>query len=158
MPDPRSAQQAAPNWKDSRHRETTSHRTPSSAKEKTLNLIEDEVRKENCRPCRGQGQEGCEWRQRLEHQPSSPWQFLSAAGRLFGQPPIGEKRRGLPGARFLVPGSPSGIRFPSPSLGNQTGEARVAPFTYSGEHGRPVIFSLNLWVGFRARASKTPQS
>lgn len=73
--------------------------------------------------------------QGLGHQPPSLWRFRSPAGRLRAEPHVGEKRRGLPGARFPVPGSAAGVRLPFPSLCSQTGEARAAPFAYSREQG-----------------------
>lgn len=67
--------------------------------------------------------------------PPSLGRVRSPAGRLLAEPHVGEKRRGVPGARFPFPGSAAGARLPLPILCSPTGEARAAPFAYSREQG-----------------------
>ena len=62
--------------------------------------------------------------------------------RRFPQPLVGEKCRGLPGARLPFPGSPRG--HSAPSLGNQTREARASPFAYSREHKEACNFLFKI--------------
>lgn len=95
-------------------------------------------------PAEAKGRRDTDRGQRLGHQSSSPWWLRSPAGRLLAPPLVGEKRRGLPGARFPFPGSPAGIRLPAPSLRDQTWEARAAPFAYSREHKEACNFLFKI--------------
>lgn len=65
------------------------------------------------------------------------------AGRLLAPPLAGEDRCGLPGA-VPVPRRPPSARLPAPGCGEQTREARAAPFAYSGEHKEACNFLFKI--------------
>lgn len=70
--------------------------------------------------------------------------FAAQPGGVSHSPSLGRNATGSPVRGSRSQAAPAGIRLPARSLGNQTREARAAPFAYSREHKEAYNFLFKI--------------